>query len=135
MPADRELDESLLPAPDVAPDVAPDRAAARRRRELSIYCPMALVVIFFLSCSAAAVFLLFPTRFPLAGYLGFAANDPTLFAIALSITLFSALAPLLLLLLCVWRVSPSRSARARDAVFADARLEEICSSAAALREC
>lgn len=127
------MQETLLPV-DIRHPSSSERAAASRRRELSIWLPLIALMAFFSLLAVAGVFLLFPLQYPLAAFLGFSADDPILRPLAISVIVFSGTAPLLSLFVRVLWASPSRSSRARDAVFADARLEEICSSAVALRD-
>jgi pimeloyl-ACP methyl ester carboxylesterase len=127
------MQETLLPV-DARHPSASERAAAGRRRELSIWLPLIALISFCSLLAVAGVFLLLPLQYPLAAFLGFAADDPVLRPLAISVIVFAGTAPLLSLFVRVLWAAPSRSSRARDAVFADARLEEICSSAVALRD-
>jgi len=114
------------------------KARPASRSVFQIYISLFFSLLFFLCILSLGILLLgFPSSAnDLIEWLGLdgASRSMDLRVVAIVLIVFSLVAPLFCTLFCVWRSTPNRASRARDAMFSDALLEEICSGSASLRQ-
>ena len=113
----------------VAPLGEKARPGRRLRTRCGICAPFIVLALVAAALAAAGAILYFNASRQFETFLGFKPGSATLMMGATLLIAFSAAAPMLCLCGCVWINTPSHAAHARAAVFADARLEQVCGDA------
>lgn len=100
--------------------------------KFKIYFPFFLMIAICVLTCAIGFLLLFPRELPLAEWFGFCERQAVIVGwVALGV---AATFPFLFIGFLIWLSTPSRAALKKEALFADALLEEMTSSPASMKE-